>query len=332
MTKTQNNLLFISPPEHINEQVIDLMRSNGFKVNIVSEVDDALKCLQNTKYQLTLSTEFIDEAKGDLIFQTLEPELLSQAIPFFLILEDCKKEDIMLALELGIDNIIFLPLDQEATIRKVNKEIAKKKYFNFLNTSDFKFYFNNSHIPMLLVDNDHIQEVNNSFSCIHQKNGLKGKRIDEVFEFPDSSLEKLNYKRFDSKISNYCKIKNISFKEAREISFNILMFKGTYFNHKTYLIELSPNPESGMEISYNSKREELGNYRNPILTPREHQVLELSSEGLPIKLIADRLSVSNRTIEKHRSNIMEKLGVRNIIEAVSTVNTLRGGNNHIEAL
>ncbi|WP_178371497.1 response regulator transcription factor [Cyclobacterium lianum] len=308
------------------------MKSNGFTVDFASEVDDALKCLQNTKYQLTLSTEFIDEAKGELIFQTLEPELLSQTIPFFLILEDCKKEDIMLALELGIDNIIFLPLDEEATIRKVNKEIAKKKYFNFLNTSDFKFYFNNSHIPMLLVDNDHIQEVNNSFSCIHQKKGLKGKRIDEVFEFPNSSLEKLNYKRFDSKISNYCKIKNISFKEAGEISFNILMFKGTHFNHKTYLIELSPNTESGMEISYNSKAAETGNRTSPILTPRENEILELSSHGLPIKLIADRLSVSNRTIEKHRSNIMEKLGVRNIIEAVATVNNLKRGRNNIKAV
>jgi two-component system response regulator FixJ len=43
------------------------------------------------------------------------------------------------------------------------------------------------------------------------------------------------------------------------------------------------------------------------LTPREREVLECLVDGLTNKAIADVLSISPRTIEIHRSNMMEKL-------------------------
>lgn len=49
---------------------------------------------------------------------------------------------------------------------------------------------------------------------------------------------------------------------------------------------------------------------------REIEVLSLSMEGLPSKLIADKLSISDRTVEKHRANLMEKANAKNIIEVI----------------
>jgi DNA-binding NarL/FixJ family response regulator len=45
-------------------------------------------------------------------------------------------------------------------------------------------------------------------------------------------------------------------------------------------------------------------------------VVELSCQGLAIKEIAEKLFISDRTVEKHRASIMEKTGTRNIVEAV----------------
>jgi DNA-binding NarL/FixJ family response regulator len=45
------------------------------------------------------------------------------------------------------------------------------------------------------------------------------------------------------------------------------------------------------------------------LTPREHAVLEAMAEGLSNPAIADRLRVSVRAVEKHVSNIFDKLGM-----------------------
>jgi len=45
------------------------------------------------------------------------------------------------------------------------------------------------------------------------------------------------------------------------------------------------------------------------LTARERQVLQLTAEGETYAAIADRLSISPRTVESHRTNLMSKLGL-----------------------
>ena len=52
------------------------------------------------------------------------------------------------------------------------------------------------------------------------------------------------------------------------------------------------------------------------LTPREHEVLGLLAEGLPNKLIADRLQISENTVKYHVGAIFGKLGAQSRTEAV----------------
>jgi RNA polymerase sigma factor (sigma-70 family) len=52
------------------------------------------------------------------------------------------------------------------------------------------------------------------------------------------------------------------------------------------------------------------------LTEREREVLEHVTRGLHAKEIAAALGISTRTVEVHKSRIMEKLGVRNVAELV----------------
>jgi DNA-binding NarL/FixJ family response regulator len=47
------------------------------------------------------------------------------------------------------------------------------------------------------------------------------------------------------------------------------------------------------------------------LTQREKEVLKLIGEGYKTKEIADYLCISWKTVQKHRANIMDKLGVHN---------------------
>jgi DNA-binding NarL/FixJ family response regulator len=46
------------------------------------------------------------------------------------------------------------------------------------------------------------------------------------------------------------------------------------------------------------------------LTPRENEVLKLIAESHTSKEIAELLVISEKTVERHRSNILEKLGAR----------------------
>jgi DNA-binding NarL/FixJ family response regulator len=52
------------------------------------------------------------------------------------------------------------------------------------------------------------------------------------------------------------------------------------------------------------------------LTPRELEVLKLVAEGYTNQQIASQLVISVKTVQAHRANVMEKLGLRDITHLV----------------
>jgi FixJ family two-component response regulator len=64
------------------------------------------------------------------------------------------------------------------------------------------------------------------------------------------------------------------------------------------------------------------------LTAREREVLEQAAQGLHAKEIAARLGISPRTVEVHKTRIMQKLGVRNVAELVRFA---LSGDNSVES-
>ncbi|MER7243354.1 response regulator transcription factor [Kribbella sp. NPDC000426] len=51
-----------------------------------------------------------------------------------------------------------------------------------------------------------------------------------------------------------------------------------------------------------------------VLTAREDEVVKLIAEGHPSKEIARILTISHKTVERHRANILQKLGMRDRTE------------------
>ena len=55
------------------------------------------------------------------------------------------------------------------------------------------------------------------------------------------------------------------------------------------------------------------------LTPREKEVLEYLIDGLPNKMIAAKMSVSPRTIETHRANILRKMDSDSVVSLTQQI-------------
>ena len=51
-----------------------------------------------------------------------------------------------------------------------------------------------------------------------------------------------------------------------------------------------------------------------MLTPREQEVVKLVAEAYTTDQIAELLVISPRTVERHRENILNKLGMRDRVE------------------
>ena len=71
---------------------------------------------------------------------------------------------------------------------------------------------------------------------------------------------------------------------------------------------------SRKEATHDRRRD--AEVRLQALTARERDVLDGLARGLPNKTIAYDLGISPRTVEIHRANLMTKLGVRSLSEAL----------------
>lgn len=88
------------------------------------------------------------------------------------------------------------------------------------------------------------------------------------------------------------------------------------FEKQTLLRALEVGEARLREASNSSTRAEEAKQRLNVLTPREADVLAGLVRGLPNKTIAYDLGISPRTVEIHRANLMDKLEVRSLSEAL----------------
>jgi len=78
---------------------------------------------------------------------------------------------------------------------------------------------------------------------------------------------------------------------------------------------LSPEVTRGVMDAYVELSRPLGNKQAfVVLTDREREVLQMIAEGKSTKETANDLSVSVKTVETHRRNIMEKLDLHSVAE------------------
>jgi DNA-binding NarL/FixJ family response regulator len=85
----------------------------------------------------------------------------------------------------------------------------------------------------------------------------------------------------------------------------------TVINNQTYL---SPKIADTVVKDYLGKIETKESKLSPALTKREREVLQLIAEGKTTKDIASQLYVSIKTIETHRKQIMDKVGLNSVAE------------------
>ncbi|MCD4793603.1 MAG: response regulator transcription factor [Bacteroidales bacterium] len=71
-------------------------------------------------------------------------------------------------------------------------------------------------------------------------------------------------------------------------------------------------------IDYLEKEKKTNKYskKKVTLSEREIEILTCIAEGLPYKIIADKLFISTKTVEKHKRNILNKLDLESTVDLV----------------
>ena len=147
------------------------------------------------------------------------------------------------------------------------------------------------------------------------------RRIDKkVWEFLDTlpEKEKLTYKYiYEMRVLDRGKYVRMIYQ------MRILAFKDDNFLGMG-MIDLAPEQSANTSVRFQIKNcltDEIVPFAiesatDTLLTPREREILALAKEGMFSKEISEKLNISVHTVNRHRQNILEKLQVDNMIEAI----------------
>ena len=147
------------------------------------------------------------------------------------------------------------------------------------------------------------------------------RRIDKkVWEFLDTlpEEEKLTYKYiYEMRVLDRGKYVRMIYQTR------LLAFKDDNFLAMG-MIDLAPEQSANTPVRFQIKNcltDEVVPFTiesatDTLLTPREREILSLAKEGMFSKEISEKLNISIHTVNRHRQNILEKLQVDNMIEAI----------------
>lgn len=355
--KLQNKILVIEDDPIQLKIIHNILTSENYDVCVAN--NGALGIQKAFEYNpdLILCDINMESIDGYQVYNVLKESSLIDHIPFIFISGNSELDDIRFGLDLGADDYFAKPFNAEVLVQAITKRICRFKKLKDVGKREFDALFQLSPNGIFLFDEHAIFDANPAL--IH----ILGLKSDNLTSYSIKDIiDPVSFHGIEDRINRCSKGLLNSFSEMVYLrsegknKTEVKLFISVYEKFTGYSLMI------GLVTLYKSRRDAEGfetevlkvlksekvvasemlgkhltdvfkrqslvleNQTHEFFSKRETEVLCLSMEGLPTKLIADKLSISDRTVEKHRANLMEKTNSKNIIEVI--VFALR--NNLIE--
>ena len=330
MNATGLKVLLIEPDKKQNEFLTEILIELDYQVISSGNVETALKNLLEFTPHIVICQNEMNEHSGFHFYNILSNKMLGNRLPFVLLMNKFHKDDLSVGIELGIDSFLFPPFEKEKIQNILNKQLQKHKENYKDAVTQFRSMFDDTPLGIFELRNKKVTDANQTFYRLIDKSNAKYKDFNftEIFNFNNGHNNELKLLRCLSGIAPHTSFYSVPLHSDSAKKFNIYLSfienRASFFKMIGLII---PN-ESSAEAN-NFSISQLIQERNKILkgadgkrvkdelfTNREIQVLKLSAQGAAVKQIAAQLGISVRTVEKHRSNIIQKTRTSNITEAV----------------
>lgn len=289
---------------------------------------------------------------GYQVYNILNDSSVTNKIPFIYISGKSDLEDIRLGMELGVDDYIVKPFSNEELLKSIKVRLAKYEKLMNAGKSDYQALVELSPNGIFLFDGDTIYEINQAFSDMIGVGNDDLKKLtlrDVVTEETYTIIQSKIFKCSNGLIKNFDEVIEVTTPGRMADKFKLYVTTSQKYKGFTFLIGLIAPVETSKpteQSEYNRLVKILSEEKvdvtgelaiklqkafdfpaiqvtqapkvvpDTLFSRREEEVLRLSCKGLPIKIIADELSISDRTVEKHRASLMEKTGSKNIVEVI----------------
>jgi len=344
----QTNILLIDDDQRLGRTIENVLKSNGYGVCFAN--NGALGIQKAFEYNpdLILCDINMDPIDGYQVYNVLKESSLIDRIPFMFITGNSDLQDIRFGLNLGVDDYFVKPFDNSNLINSIEKRLLKYRRLKEIGKQEFKTLFKLSPYGIFLFDGNMILEANPALIKILEIDSTKltSYSIREILD--TTSFQKIElriHKCTNGLLNSFSENVILTSKngQKKQVFLSVSVYE-KYSNHTLMMGLVIQNPssnETGADV-YVSEILKILKKENIVVTDamgkkltdifkiqavkikkqasifsdRENQVLHLSMEGLPIKTIADQLSISDRTVEKHRSSMMGKTNSNNMIEVI----------------
>ncbi|MGQ7869168.1 response regulator [Sunxiuqinia sp. sy24] len=348
-------ILIIEDDLALSKTLRNVLMLNNYQVDLAGSGAEGIQKAYEYCPDLILCDINMKPIDGYQVYNILKDSLLTSRIPFIFITGKSELNDIRFGLELGVDDYIVKPFDNQDLLKSVKVRIEKYEKLVNIGKNDYKALLNLSPNGVFVFDGETIYETNQAFLDL---TGLSEAEVKKITF--DQLVSAKHYHKIEKKIMKCANGLSGNFHEEIELKtssgnkdkFVLHVSPSQKYNGFTLLIGLLARQEQqgeSAQLEYkklvNILEEEKvyisGTLANKLhlafdesaastshqhssstmvakslFSKREQEVLNLSCKGLPIKIIADQLSISDRTVEKHRASLMEKTGAKNIVEVI----------------
>jgi DNA-binding NarL/FixJ family response regulator len=345
----QTNILIIDDDQHLGRTLENVLKLDGYDVCYAN--NGALGIQKAFEYNpdLILCDVNMDPIDGYQVYNVLKDSSLIDRIPFVFITGNSDLQDIRFGLNLGVDDYFVKPFDNNNLISSIEKRLSKYRRLKEIGKNEFKTLFRLSPYGIFLFEGNMIFDANPALIRmleLDEKN-ISSYAIDEIFDIASllsvkEGIEKCAKGLLSSFSQNVILVSKTGQKKQalfsvsayekysnQSLMIGLVLMNSTIkeIENDVYISEILRifkkenivvTERMGKKLTdiFKIHKIKVKNQLNDIFSDRENQVLHLSMEGLPIKIIADRLSISDRTVEKHRSSMMAKTNSNNMIEVI----------------
>lgn len=353
----KKNILVIDDHEALLESIIRFLSLEGFKVYSAKNGAEGIQKAIQHKPDLIICDIGMPKMNGYEVYKTLEKNPSTSSIPFIFLTAKAQPKDFRAGLLLGADDYIIKPFELDELILSINKRLEKHKRLKQIDENKFKAVFQNPLTGVFLYQNNSFSLINEKFTNItgYTKNDLNSMDLSEIligdqkkiinkFKMCINGIHetvqmKISFTGKDKKaILTEIYLRHVDINEENSVIGSIVNIseKNNIFGYKQNKSE-NIDIDNIIKYLFSTKRndiaEEIINISQLLsfnilhqkdelmdkikLTKREYEILRLICSGLTNYEIADKLYISNRTVDNHRSSILSKTKTKNTASLVA---------------
>jgi PAS domain S-box-containing protein len=300
-------ILLIESNQQLLDKTTKFLTDNNYEVIVTIEGTAGIQKALEFLPDIILCDSEVPGLNGYEIFNTLLQINSTAIIPFVFLLNQATNEDVRAAMNLGADDYLEIPFKNSDLLKLIEIRLEKQEKIMGLADEKFNTLMEHSSDGVFIYQDEKLSYVNKKFCDLmsYSKRELIGMNLVNIIYKDDIHLVIDKISRLQKGIHKDFQTEFRAITGDQKIDNFMLSSNSIIVNGKKSIVGTIKLQEENTNKGFVPQECDVK------ITERESEVLELICCGHSNSEIAKTLNISDRTVEGHRANLLNKTGCRN---------------------